>query len=119
MKESRRFSTVPSHLEFENHGDYILAGGNKYLHCLDNDKLETVATYTTQWKSLHKMMTIEMGEVPHVLGFELCKDRVKLYSNDYSDLFPFRVVEEAPVVDISNEIPNYVVTKKQKQKAQV
>ena len=79
---------------------------------MDNEKLETIATYATHWKTLDSMLTFEMGEVPHVLAFELCKDRVKMYTSDYNQLFPFRVVEEPVPVIQTPELPNYVVTKK-------
>ena len=115
IKESRRFQTSPSHLEFESHGDFIMASGNGYMYCLNNANLETVASYSTEWKALSKMVTIEVNHVPHIVGFELVNESIKMFSNNYLELFPFRMIEElSEVKQPQQELTNYVVTKKPK-----
>ena len=114
VQESRKFPTCPTHLEFESQGDFILSAGNNYMYCLKNADLATVASYSCEWKSLHKLMTIEVEQVPHVVGFELLNETIKMYSNNYMELFPFRMLIEEEKVE--PEQVNYIVTKKPKTK---
>lgn len=115
IKESRKFPTCPTHLEFEAQGDFILCAGNNYMYCLNNMDLSTVANYSCGWKSLHKLMTIEVDQVPHVIGFELLDETIRMYSNNYMELFPFRMLVEEEKKPEPEEI-NYVVEKKPKSK---
>jgi WD40 repeat protein len=113
IKESRIFPTLPSHLEYEAQGDYVLVTGENFMHCLNNDDLRTVASYNTNWKRLHNLVTVEVNQIPYVVGFELTKSSVKMYSNNYLDLFPFRVFEDEQTEnEPKSEETNYVVEKK-------
>ena len=96
IKESRMFPTLPSHIEYEEQGDYVLVAGDNFMYCLNNNNLKTVASYSTEWKKLNNLMTVEMNQIPYVVGFELTKNTVRMYSNNYMDLFPFRIFEEEP-----------------------
>ena len=115
IKESRKYPTCPTHLEFESQGDFILCAGNNYLYSLDNLNLKTLSSYSCRWKSLNKLLTIEVDRFPHVVGFELMDKTIKMYSNNYVELFPFRLLIEEEKPEQPEQV-NYVVTKKPKRK---
>ena len=86
------------------------------MYCLNNADLATVASYTCKWKSLHKLMTIEFKQVPHVVGFELLDETIRMYSNNYLEMFPFRMLIEEKEKQPQPVQENYVVTKKPERK---
>ena len=85
------------------------------MYCLNNADLKTVSSYSCQWKGLNKLMTIEVEQFPHVVGFELLEETIKMYSNNYVELFPFRMLIEEEKEEEPEEV-NYIVTKKPKRK---